>query len=256
MTSRRSGELSIVAVGAHMDDCWMGMGGVALKALRAGHRVTMVQAVSQYGAWPVVTGREAEIKPEVQRMAEDAGVRLVLLGHDYLRLQNSPALAAELAGVLDELKPDILFSHWEDDNNQDHVALGETARIAAIHGACFLPHPPGGYHVPSEIYQYRVDCQARNFVPDIFADISNVLYDLLDRCALFDRIYSRHIPSAVRRFSLVDHGQDDRAVELSWHTEQKFARSLTNGYECGARFAEGFRVYKGAATDACLLGSL
>ncbi len=251
-----SRKLSIVAVGAHMDDCWLGMGGVALKAVRAGHRVTMVQAVSQYGAWPVVAGREAEIKPPVQQLADDAGIGLILLGHDYLRLQNNPALVDELAGVLDELKPDILFCHWEDDNNQDHVALGEASRIAAIHGACFLPHPPSVFHVPAEIYRYRVDCQARNFAPDIFTDVTDVLYDLLERCALFDRIYARHIPSAVRHFSVVDHRQEDREVELSWHTEQKFASCLLNGYECGARFAEGFRVYKGAAAGSSLLGSL
>jgi hypothetical protein len=108
MTGERSTELSIVAVGAHMDDCWLGMGGVALKAARAGHRVNMVHAVSQYGAWPVVAGREAEIKPAVKKLADDAGIRLIPLGHDYMRLQNSPELVGELAGVLDEPKPDRL----------------------------------------------------------------------------------------------------------------------------------------------------
>jgi LmbE family N-acetylglucosaminyl deacetylase len=42
MSSRSSEPLSFVAIGAHMDDTWMGMGGAALKAVRKGHRVTMV----------------------------------------------------------------------------------------------------------------------------------------------------------------------------------------------------------------------
>ncbi len=254
MTREEKTELSIVAVGAHMDDCWLGMGGVALKFARSGHRVTMVQAVSQYGAWPVVAGREAEIKPAVQKLADDAGIQLITLGHDYLQLQNTPELVGELADVLDELRPDILFCHWENDNNQDHVALGEASRIAAIHGACFRPHPPGLYPVPAEIYRYRVDCQARDFAPDIYVDIEHELYDLLESCTWFDRMYSAHVPSATRRFSAVDHRAGDRAFELSWHTEQKFASSLLYGYECGTRFAEGFRTYRGATAGASMLG--
>ena len=253
MIQLHEGSLSIVAVGAHMDDCWLGMGGLALKAVRAGHRVTMIQAVSRYGAWPVVRGREAEIKPAVQELADAAGIRLITLGHDYLQLENNPELVGELAGVLDALKPDVFFCHWEDDTNQDHVALGEAARVAAIHGACFLTHLPGAYQVPSEIYRYRIDCQGRNFIPDVFVDITTVLHDLLDMCALFDRIYAKHMPAA-RHFTLVDHRQDDRRTELSWHTEQKFAASLTCGYECGVRFAEGYRVYKTGPAGSSLLG--
>ena len=244
MKEAPSEKLSIVAVGAHMDDCWLGMGGTALKAVRAGHRVTMVQAVSKYGSWPVVSGREQEIKPALQGMAAEMGIRLITLGHDYMRLKNEPALVGELAKLFHDLKPDIVFCQWEDDTNQDHVALGGAARIAAIHGACFLSKPPGAYTVPSEIYHYRGDAQARSFSADTFVDVTSVLHDLLERCTLFDRIYSTHIPSAVRRVSIVDHVGGDRAVTLTWHTEQKFATSLTEGYQCGVRFAEGFRAYQ------------
>ncbi len=95
MAKTNTNPLSIVAIGAHMDDCWLGMGGVALRAVRNGHRVTMIQAVSRYGAWPVVAGRGKEIKPVVQKLADDAGVSLVTLGHDYLRLENNPTPDSE-----------------------------------------------------------------------------------------------------------------------------------------------------------------
>ena len=89
--------LSIVAIGAHMDDTWLGMGGVALKAVRKGHRVTMVQVVSTYGAWPVVAGRQAEIEPILAKLAADAGVEFFTMGFDYMRLVNEPELV-----ILDE----------------------------------------------------------------------------------------------------------------------------------------------------------
>jgi hypothetical protein len=131
--------LSILAVGAHVDDHWYGMGGTLLKAARKGHRVTVIQAVSNYCAWPVVAGREAEIKPHVKRITDETGVQVVTLGHDYLRLVNGPDLSRQLAEQIAIIEPDLLFCPWEEDSNQDHAALGTAARVTALHGACFLP---------------------------------------------------------------------------------------------------------------------
>ena len=216
----------------------------------------MIQVVSQYGAWPVVSGREQEIKPALDLLATRAGIKLITLGHDYMRLQNTPELVGELAVLFFDLAPDIVFCQWEQDNNQDHVAAGEAARIAAIHGACFLSHPPGAYPVPSEIYHYRGDAQTRNYRPDTYVDVTSVLHDLLQRCSLFDNIYGKHIPSATRRVTVVDHLAVDRTVALSWHTEQKFATSLTDGYQCGVRFAEGFHAYQARCVGRQALAQL
>ncbi len=244
-----SGEsLSIVAVGAHLDDCWLGVGGVALKAARRGHRVTMVQAVSTYGAWPVVAGREAEIRPALQRLAEENNVTLIPLGHDYLRLVNGPELVGQIAGVLAQVRPDILFCQWEDDSNQDHVALGAAARIAAFHGHCFLPPEPDAFRPPAEVYHYRVDTQARNFTPDVYVDITAEMHDLLDLCALFAALDAPGAGAGAsayaRHYTLTDHRAGDRQVPLTLHTVQKFADCVTDGRRCGVQFAEGFRAYR------------
>lgn len=68
---------TIVAVGAHMDDCWYGMGGMALKATACGHRVVMVQGVGLYRTWPTVRGRADEIKPLLQDLADRTNVELI-----------------------------------------------------------------------------------------------------------------------------------------------------------------------------------
>ena len=237
-----SGEsLSIVAVGAHLDDCWLGVGGVALKAARRGHRVTMVQAVSTYGAWPVVAGREAEIRPALQRLAEENNVTLIPLGHDYLRLVNGPELVGQIAGVLAQVRPDILFCQWEDDSNQDHVALGAAARIAAFHGHCFRGGGGGGGGG-------GVDTQARNFTPDVYVDITAEMHDLLDLCALFAALDAPGAGAGAsayaRHYTLTDHRAGDRQVPLTLHTVQKFADCVTDGRRCGVQFAEGFRAYR------------
>jgi hypothetical protein len=62
----------------------------------------------------VVSGREAEISPTIEGVAREAGVELLTLGHDYMRLENGAALTDELSHVLADLRPDILFCHAED----------------------------------------------------------------------------------------------------------------------------------------------
>ena len=248
--------LSIVAIGAHMDDTWLGMGGVALKAVRKGHRVTMVQVVSTYGAWPVVAGRQAEIEPILAKLAADAGVEFLTMGFDYMRLVNEPELVGQLAEVLADLRPDVLFCQWEDDPNQDHVALGAASRIAARHGACFLDPVAVPLRYPAEIFQYAADLQGRTFVPDTYVDVTDVLYDLLELCAIFDDLYAGGTDRAPDRLTVIDHSCGDRRVGLRFQPAEKFATALVDGRRCGAHFAEGFRAYKPRAVGTQLLAQL
>jgi LmbE family N-acetylglucosaminyl deacetylase len=252
MAGRSAGRLSIVAIGAHMDDTWMGMGGAALRAAREGHQVTMVQAVSQYGAWPAVSGREAEIKPIVQKVADDAGVRLITLGYDYMRLENGVALVDQLSRLLGELRPDLVFCPVEDDSNQDHVALGTASRVAAMHGSCFLS-PDSDYRAPREIMRFRLGWQTNNFAPDTYLDISDVFLDLIEILNTFDMIYSRRTGWPLYTASVTDHAMGDRTVGLSDHTIHKFATCVDDGKRCGARYAEGYMSYKRSASQTSLL---
>lgn len=249
--------LSIVVVGAHVDDHWYGMGGTMLKAARKGHRVTVIQAVTKYCAWPVVHGREAEIKPVVQRLSEETGVRVVPLGHDYLRLVNGPELTGQLAEAIVRAEADVLFCPWEEDSNQDHAALGTAARVAAMHAPCFLP--PGKIHkLPRQICQYALDARPRSFRPDVYVDTGEVLFEMLRLNNVFDEIYSASPawPNSLRRLTVIDHQQQDRTITVNAQSEYLLARSLVRGLECGVRYAEGFAAYKGAAADADLLARL
>jgi len=249
-----SKKLSIVAVGAHVDDHWYGMGGTLLKAARRGHRVTVIQAVTTYCSWPVVKGREAEIKPHVQRISQETGVSVVPLGFDYLRLVNGPELTAQLAAAITAVEPDLVFCPWEEDSNQDHAALGTAARVAAMHAPCFLPADVR-VKLPSQVLQYALDINARSFRPEHFVDTSDVLFDMLQLNNVFDEIYSQSPlwPNALRRVTITDHQHDDRTLTLNAQSEFIHARSVVRGVQCGARYAEGFAAYKTAASDVNLL---
>ncbi|HYF52572.1 MAG TPA: PIG-L family deacetylase [Planctomycetota bacterium] len=250
-------QISIVAVGAHVDDHWYGMGGTLLKAARKGHRVTVIQAVTTYCSWPVVKDRETEIKPHVERISQETGVRVVPLGYDYLRLVNGPDLSARLAEAITAAEPDILFCPWEEDSNQDHAALGTAARVAGMHAPCFLP-ADRKVKLPRQIFQYALDANARNFRPDAFVNTSDVLFDMLQLNNVFDEIYSKSPlwPNALRRATITDHHGNDRTITVNAQSEYIHARSVVRGLQCGARYAEGFAAYKGAPADADLLAQI
>lgn len=268
MTGSKSDSLSIAVTGAHLDDAWLGMGGVLLKAARNGHRVTMIQAVSTYGAWPVVDGLGDMIRPRLQKLADDNNMKLVTLGHDYMRVKNNPELIDQLAHAIVEAAPDILFCQWEDDDNQDHVELGAASRVAAIHARCFvhpekaeesserLP-PSGKIKLPSEIYYYRTSHeQTRNFVPDHYVDVSQVIFDVLELCNVFADIYSQRLPqSNVAEMTIVDHRLNDRGVTLVG-TIGKLALTINDGRRCSARYAEGFRAYEKPCAERQLLARI
>jgi len=233
---------TIVAVGAHMDDCWLGMGGFALKAVAHGHRVVMVQVVGKYRTWPTVRGRASEIKPQLQDLADRAHVELITLEHDYLRLEARPDLMTELSEILEDIVPDILFYQWEDDSNQDHVALGTATRVVGNHRHCFLDVARNPR--PREIYAYAADTQARNFRPDTFVDIGEVMFDLLRLSRVFDEIYAGDSGAQVTVSTLTDHTMGDTEVHLTPHTEQKWTLCRLYGLASGVRYAEGFWAYK------------
>lgn len=243
--------LSIVVVGAHVDDHWFGMGGTMLKAARAGHRVTVLQGVSVYGSWPTLGGRGPEVSAVVSRLTDATGIRVVPLGHDYLRLVNGPELIGQLAEEIARLDADLIFCPWEDDYNEDHVVMGQAARIAAKHGRTFLS-PDRTVKLPAQVVQYWLDTRARSFRPDSYVDIGDGLFELLELTNEFNELYDRSPswgPGTLRRISVTDHVGADRTVTLHSQGEYMFARSLYFGSQCGARFADGFATYNPVPAD-------
>jgi len=255
--SKTANPLSIVAVGAHLDDYWYGMGGTLLKAARRGHRVTLVQAISKYCAWPVVRGREAEIKPHIEHISETTGIRVITLGHDYQRIENRPEFIGQMADAIATAEPDILFCPWEEDHNQDHVVVGSAARLAGTHGNSYI-NSEKEMKLPRQILQYSLDANARNFRADTFVDTEAVVYDLLELSSVFDQIYSKHPmwPDALRRLTVTDHYQKDRTTTFTRQNEYMFAMSIVRGVQSGARYAEGFTAYKTCTAGENLLGEL
>ena len=167
---------TILAIGAHMDDVWYGVGGFALTAVRKGHRVVFINTVGDYSNWPTTQGREAEIKPKVRAFAEDRGIELRSLNYKYEYVPDDPECMEQLAKHCDEIAPNILFYQWFDDTNRDHWKTGVASAYACGHPSCFLARPARGF---GQAYAYQLDAQCRNFVPGVYYDITDTLPDVL-----------------------------------------------------------------------------
>jgi len=234
---------TLLAVGAHMDDCWYGMGGVALTAVKSGHRVVFIQTVADYSNWPVTQGREEEVGKRVRDVAERHGVELRCLDYKYMHVPDDNEILLALAEHAEDIRPDILFLQWFDDTNRDHWKTGIAALYGCLRAYDYVHHP---VQIASEAYAFELDSQCRNFQPEIYFDITGVLPDLMRVMPEFDRIYAGQL-GVEPRDPVVARYTDSRSgetLDLTVHARHKLARAIIRGGECGARFAEGFHAFR------------
>jgi hypothetical protein len=226
-----------------MDDNWSGVGGLALTAVKKGHRVVFLDTVGDYSMWPTTQGREKEVGERVAGLAEQHGIELRRLGYDYMHVPDDNEIMTTLAEHAEEIQPDILFFPWFEDTNRDHWKTGLVGLYGCMRAACFLARRT---RVAAEAYAYELGSnQCRNFRPEIYFDISAVFPELIALPLEFDRIYAG-APDAASADPVLAEIEDLRAGQtyaLSHHARLLYALALIRGSECGARYAEAFHAY-------------
>jgi LmbE family N-acetylglucosaminyl deacetylase len=250
--------MNIAIVGAHVDDHWFGMGATMLKAARAGHKVTVIQAVDRYCAWPVVHGRDAEFKAATARLTAQTGIDVVGLGYDYQRMVTGPELVMKISEVLLKIEPDLLFCPWEEDINQDHVVIGRAGCLAGTGAFSFLPPEHAMVKLPRQVFRYALDVNASGFHPDAFVDTTPIVYDMLTLNNVFDELYSTSPAwvNMLKRVTVTDHHNKDRTITLHAQSEAILARSTLNGFRSQCRYADAFATYRHAPADQNLLSEI
>jgi LmbE family N-acetylglucosaminyl deacetylase len=155
--------MQVLAIGAHFDDIELGCGGTIAKHVKNKDKVCMyVITDSEYEAYD---GTMMRTKGVALKEGQDAAA---ILGVDDLiceklktkKLQYSVDLIERINKVIDDLRADIVYTHWVHDVHQDHSAVGRATLNAAR-------------HVP-RILMYRSNWYATNahFNNKFFVDIS------------------------------------------------------------------------------------
>ena len=164
---------TVLAIGAHYDDCVFGVPGVLLQAAANGHRVVILSLIGDYTNWVPVRGRAGELVEGTRRICADFGAEARFLPYASGALQVTDESKRALAEVVAEVRPDIAFMLWTHDQHPDHEVAAALSKVALRLGNRLLPEPFAEFVAPRRIYLY--DNGPRHtigFVPNTFVDVT------------------------------------------------------------------------------------
>lgn len=205
--------MNVLAVGAHFDDVELGCSGTLAKHVQSGDQVTIYVATdSQYsnGEGRLIRSGETA-RAEGEKAASIIGAELVCGKCNSLFLEFIEQTNVELIRLIEDKKIDLIYTHWVDDIQHDHINLAK----AAIHA---------GRHVP-RILMYRSNwyVSAGNFKENYFVDISDTW--------------------EIKEKAILAHQSEFGRVGSKW--VDYFKRdALNKGLIAGVEYAEGFELVK------------
>lgn len=141
-----------VCVGAHPDDCEIGMGGTIAKMTAAGRRVAIVDLTN---GEPTPHGTVELRAAESARAARILGVetrRTLTQPNRYLT--DTVEARIELAEVLRELRPRMLFLPYPHDAHPDHTAGAQIGLAARFYSKFTKTDWAGEPYYPPRVFRY------------------------------------------------------------------------------------------------------
>ena len=164
---------TVLAIGAHYDDCAFGIPGVLLQAVDKGYRVVVLSLIGDYTNWVPVRGRAQELVDGTRRICADFGAEARFLPYASGTLQVTDESKRALAEVVAEVRPDVAFMLWTHDQHPDHEVAAALSKVALRLGNRVLKDPFAPYAAPRRTYLY--DNGPRHtigFVPNTFVDVT------------------------------------------------------------------------------------
>lgn len=167
---------NILVIAAHPQDEILGVGGTIANHTRKGDSVFV--ALMSEGAGEDLTPNQVEtLKDESREAAEILGIEKVFhLQFPYMCFNAVPMLdmTRALYDVVNEVHPDVVYTHHRGDVNTDHQAVWNSTMVATR---------SFGKHIVKRIFSYEVPSSTRwappfleyAFIPNVFHDISETI---------------------------------------------------------------------------------
>lgn len=218
---------TILAIGAHYDDCVFGVPGLLLQAVRKNHRVVILSLIGDYRNWKPVEGRSQELLDGTVDICRDYGVEHRFLDFASMRIEVNEASKRAVAEAVAEIRPDTAFMLWPHDTHTDHEAASQLSKVALRHGDRLFD-APRAFRSPRRIYLY--DNGPRHtigFQPDTFVDVSDD--------------WPRAIEWLGRLMALVRNEKyDPTSLDAAQRAKESLARY--RGQTCGVQYAEALQA--------------
>jgi LmbE family N-acetylglucosaminyl deacetylase len=123
---RAAGREIVLAVGAHPDDVEIGIGGILLRHVAQGHRVTLLTLTGGEAG-----GTAADRAAEARTAAELMGARLVHTGLADTSVSEGGTTIGTILEVVEDIQPTIVYTHTVRDVHQDHRNAHNATLVAA-----------------------------------------------------------------------------------------------------------------------------
>lgn len=163
---------TILAIGAHYDDCVFGIPGLLLQAVQKQHRVVILSLIGDYTNWPPAKGRDAELRETSKELAHYHGIEMRFLDFASGRFHFNEDTKRAAAKVVAEVQPDIAFMLHPHDRHPDHEAASAISKAALRLAGRILD---ANVKVPAQIYHYdNGPGHTIGFEPNTFVDVSPV----------------------------------------------------------------------------------
>lgn len=213
---------TLLALGAHYDDCVFGIPGILLQAVARDYRVVVLSLIGDYTNWPPVAGREERLLEVSRELAHFHGIEMRFLGYASGRFSPDEKTKRAVAEVVAEVQPDLAFLLWQRDNHPDHEAAAAICQPALRLADRILGVEK--LRLPSRIYSYdNGPGHTIGFEPNTFVDVSDTWPSAMEWLGQL---------MAFVRGQPYDELQPDPA-QLAKATLARY-----RGAACGARYAE------------------
>jgi len=159
--------MRVLAIGAHPDDIEFGCGGTIMKHAKKGDEVVFI--VLSCGE---KCGNKDERKKEAEESAKKYGAKLHVFNFPDTRIPDDHDVIDKIEKVVEEFKPDRVYTHSVKDTHQDHRKTAFATLAAARRGV-------------SEIFAYESPSLYLNFHPNYYIDISDFISKKIESLNLF-----------------------------------------------------------------------
>lgn len=164
--------LDVLAIMAHPDDAELLCGGALIRSVDAGERVGVVDLTrgesGTHGS-AEQRDREASLAAGVMGLAVRRNA-----GLPDARLRNDDASRLAVIGLIRELRPRIVVTHWRESRHPDHRVAAELAYDASYLAGLTGYDAPGKAFRPFKVVYataFREDAEPPTFVVDVTAQM-------------------------------------------------------------------------------------
>ncbi len=224
---------TLLAIGAHYDDCVFGIPGILLQAVRKHYRVVILAIIGDYTNWPPMKGREPRLRETSIRLAQERGIEMRFLNYASMDYEVNAEAKRAVAEVVADVKPDVAFMLWHADRHPDHEVAAALSAMALRQPGAILSID--NVKAPGRIYAFdNGPGHTIGFEPDTHVDVTP---DWPAAMAWLGQLMA-----FVR-----DHPYDANTPDASQSVKETLARY--RGLACGVKYAEAVRGTRGYPSE-------